>query len=983
MSTASATRRQPAISPERSRTRLWANAAWIWWASLAALFVWLFADVLFAANGFVYRDAAHFYHPLFKFIAAEWSAGRVPLWNPYENLGTPVVAQGTSSVFYPGKLIFLLPVGFDTAFTGYVLAHVLLAAVLAYRLARRWGGSAEAAALCGLSYAFGGNVIFQYCNVVFLVGAAWLPLAVGQLDRLMRERRLSLTLPLGVVLALMVLGGDPQMAYHVALLGGLYALLLWQNNTSPTRKRGSGGESPLLARRASARVSLSRRLGIWVRTSRLMLLAIACAVAGLLAAVQIVPSWELNSRSERAMRDVPRNIYEAASDVVSRNAPAHTASSHWNALLGKFGGANDYAAQAYDFSVGPWRLAEYVWPNVAGHEFPTNRRWTSALPAEGRIWAPSFYMGLLPLVLALAAWSLRGGDVRTRWLSWIVLLSVLGSFGVFGLGRVVRELAVHWNPELVDPQNAVVGDPFGGVYWLLTVLLPGYAHFRYPAKLLVLAALGLSLLAARGWDDAVANSARGQKANRLLLLLIGLSAVGVVATLAAGPRWKTWLSTAPPSPLFGPLDAGGAWWDVLWAFGQVFVLGAIACWLVRGAIRTPSISTPDAGSSRGARHWAWACVVLTAIDLGIANRWLIATAPTETWQAPSVVAEAIRAREAGSDQPYRVDRAGESWLPREWGRTSSANRQVEGLVWDRHTLRPRYALSESLEMLQASDTSGVFDYQVFLDSIQRMRSRRQGSASDVDQHPRGLDALGTKYFVLPRGTSPPRTGEWKPLLATVTASLPDVRVWENAAALPRAWIVRHVDVLPALHSRGPGKIVERTFDVLLPNGEPRDFRASAVVETDEIEVLPSNRAAASSRGAGDVLLGRIVNPSYEAGADRCTVLSHEPQRVRVDVETSQPGLLVLSDLYYPGWTAELATDDQPPQAVPILRTNRIMRGVALPAGKHVVTFSYRPTSLWASAISSGLAWLALLVWIAVGWRRRAEAMPNGRGSPSS
>ncbi len=66
-----------------------------WWACLAGLFVWLFADVLLAANNFVYRDAAHFYHPLFKYIAGQWGAGRVPLWNPSENLGTPLVAQGT------------------------------------------------------------------------------------------------------------------------------------------------------------------------------------------------------------------------------------------------------------------------------------------------------------------------------------------------------------------------------------------------------------------------------------------------------------------------------------------------------------------------------------------------------------------------------------------------------------------------------------------------------------------------------------------------------------------------------------------------------------------------------------------------------------------------------------------------------------------------------------------------------------------------
>ena len=58
------------------------------------------------------------------------------------------------------------------------------------------------------------------------------------------------------------------------------------------------------------------------------------------------------------------------------------------------------------------------------------------------------------------------------------------------------ELAGRYRP-------GTVGDEVGGLYWLMTVVLPGYVYFRYPAKLLVIAALGLSMLAARGWDDAL------------------------------------------------------------------------------------------------------------------------------------------------------------------------------------------------------------------------------------------------------------------------------------------------------------------------------------------------------------------------------------------------------------------------------------------------------------------------------------------------
>ena len=52
-----------------------------------------------------------------------------------------------------------------------------------------------------------------------------------------------------------------------------------------------------------------------------------------------------------------------------------------------------------------------------------------------------------------------------------------------------------WAGWWTKSASAAGGDPaglgpLGGLYWLMTVVLPGYACFRYPAKLLVVAALG-------------------------------------------------------------------------------------------------------------------------------------------------------------------------------------------------------------------------------------------------------------------------------------------------------------------------------------------------------------------------------------------------------------------------------------------------------------------------------------------------------------
>src|SRR5439155_6773518 len=185
----------------------------------------LFGPALATDRSFAMRDAGHFYHPLFQWCCREWAAGRVPLWNPQENCGLPVLADATSSVFYPGKLLFAMPLDFAITYKLYIILHVILAAACSYWLARSWKASHAAAALAAISYSCGGNVIFQYCNVVFLVGAAWLPLAALAADRLLRGRGWKWAVLLGICLAMMILGGDPEAAYHALFISAIYAVI--------------------------------------------------------------------------------------------------------------------------------------------------------------------------------------------------------------------------------------------------------------------------------------------------------------------------------------------------------------------------------------------------------------------------------------------------------------------------------------------------------------------------------------------------------------------------------------------------------------------------------------------------------------------------------------------------------------------------------------------------------------------------------------
>src|SRR6516165_8784029 len=220
-------------------------------ACFAALFFCCYAPALRDDRQFGFRDAGHYYYPLHARVQKEWNEGRWPLWEAEENAGMPLIGNPTAAVLYPGKLIFaVLP--YDWAARIYIVAHSVLAFALMLALMRSWSVSWGGAGLGALSYTFGAPILFQYCNIIYLVGAAWLPLGIRAVDRWVRLGRRRAILELAVVLAMQVLGGDPQSAFLVGIAGLGYAFAL-----DKSRERGAGQNvlsdaRPIPARRSRA-----------------------------------------------------------------------------------------------------------------------------------------------------------------------------------------------------------------------------------------------------------------------------------------------------------------------------------------------------------------------------------------------------------------------------------------------------------------------------------------------------------------------------------------------------------------------------------------------------------------------------------------------------------------------------------------------------------------------------------------------------------
>lgn len=149
----------------------------------------------------------------------------------------------------------------------------------------------------------------------------------------------------------------------------------------------------------------------------------------------------------------------------------------------------------------------------------------------------------------------------------------------------------------------------------------------------------------------------------------------------------------------------------------------------------------------------------------------------------------------------------------------------------------------------------------------------------------------------------------------------DVYIYRNLDAMPRAWISPRALELP-----------ENSAALTRLKREP-------ALTKDEATVVAAE--------------GTIRKASVEK-PQAVKVVKYSPQRIELEVPRDARGLLVLSEVDYPGWEARVDGKKRE-----ILATDYLFRGVALEGGQRKVVFRYRPRSFVLGAAVS-LATLALL-----------------------
>jgi hypothetical protein len=156
--------------------RLWRMAPAV---TVALACVAPFARGAWAGATLYFRDLSLQFFPLRRFVAEGLRAGHLRYWNPYAFEGVP---SSVLPVGYPLDCLHALWPD-ERFFSLLLLAHVPLAGVGAYALARRLGSSATGAAAAGCTFALGGFALSTVNLYVYVQALAWVPLFLLALSR--------------------------------------------------------------------------------------------------------------------------------------------------------------------------------------------------------------------------------------------------------------------------------------------------------------------------------------------------------------------------------------------------------------------------------------------------------------------------------------------------------------------------------------------------------------------------------------------------------------------------------------------------------------------------------------------------------------------------------------------------------------------------------------------------------------------------------
>ncbi len=863
--------------------------------------------------------------PYFFFVAGLWRQGEVPLWNSLSEFGCPLLADPESAVFS----IFQLPLLLSPTFYTYNCTLVLKLLVMglgAFFLARRLGLGALACAAAALTMAFCpynqwyleliGN---GYCLTPFLF------FAFTRLAFSLREsgaKKLSpqvakAALWSGFTAAVMILSAHIEISFCAIFAVSLWTLLL--------------GAFPPQAGDMPARSTAQRLL------FGLLALTISGATAFFLAAPMLLPFLEFlcNSESYKFGAGNPSYVSFLAL-LLSFSQPV-------------YGGASPYLG-----------FCAFAFLPLALFYDKDNRTAKGVPLAKLLLGLNLFLIGLSCRILPVSLlFKVKPFSfiVANYYLHIVILLSaILAAMGFDWLLKKEEKKEKDWVPFLaaiaaglfaclIRPFLSLCHFSLSSLSFDDTLPAASFSNYDFYAALFSCLAL-LFLLALLRMSRCAAREALRRFA-AVSILLVWAASLLCLSKPALPLRQSFSYPDAEPLPA---VKASGA--RVAATGSHIFKPNINLCYGIRD-VRALNAIFPARYLSFMDKLGAKITSFNVELDLPVSGLLRLTSVKnilsgSPVYDAAGLNRLAMKEAEAALPLDFgsgiMLRRASFCYEPRQSAVFGKLALQApEPVGKEKKSARPGFQayLLDSQQNVVALCERHSFrknaSYSLSVPLKLKAGSRLQLYLQIFDKNGAVLGApvkLGEIVSVDARGLTFPAASTGFQDYRLVSESESGVRLYQMAQALPDAYLVRRYHFVDSK---------EDALDLL--SSADFDWR-SVILERSEPGVQ-----ALEKDGTIDT----------DTQVESVEVRRRGQATLRMSLDLAKPGVLVLTEIHYPGWKAYIDGVE-----APILHGNYAFRALALPAGRHQVEMIYQPLSFYL-----GLALLAISLLVASGFLVKA------------
>lgn len=399
----------------------------------------LFFFPLFRGGGLIGGDLYPYFFPQKQYLSDSLQRGQIPLWNSLVGFGYPVLGESQTAALYPPNLLLYSWLPVNLAYNVSQLAHYLVCFVAFFFFAKRMGARGAGALFASIVFTFGWFPA-RICLEWAIIGGCWFSICAWLATAWLQTQQRRYLCALAISLGMFLLAGHYNLAFitliFLGLLPWLVPISLEESSLAPT--------SPF---------RLLSGLGI------------AIGLGFLIGAIQLVPTWELKSLSQR---EVENEVFAPTYG----HLPPLGISQLWM----------------------PWR---WYAADKSTDELLQTASWGAVSPATNQVEA-QLYLGLLPLLLSVAAIILSLRRPGAQW---------------GGLWR--------WGIVIALSLILATGWPTRFLHWA-----PGIGFFRGPGRYSMLAAAAIAILSGRTLDYLLQFCLTSERRRVLALLALSLLTIG-------------------------------------------------------------------------------------------------------------------------------------------------------------------------------------------------------------------------------------------------------------------------------------------------------------------------------------------------------------------------------------------------------------------------------------------------------------------------